>query len=75
MHLRHIQAQPPGQAHHKPFVDHGMRVVRVRVIWLEDVGGGRSARRFKQCAIFQNNSQLVLRTGQRHALDGSMRQR
>ena len=52
-----------------------MGVVRVRVIGLEDVGGGRGARWLKQRAILQNDGQLVLRTGQRHALDGGVRQR
>ena len=74
MHVGHIQAESLGQPHDKPFVDDGMRVVLVWVIRLEDVGGRRGTGRLKQCALLQDNGQLVLRPSQRHALDCCVRQ-
>ncbi|OIQ78460.1 hypothetical protein GALL_398410 [mine drainage metagenome] len=64
MHVWDIKPQSLGQAHHKPLIDHGMRVVLIRVIRLQDMGGWCSASRFKQRIILQDDRQLVLRTSQ-----------
>ncbi|MBN9406648.1 MAG: hypothetical protein J0I00_14660 [Burkholderiales bacterium] len=61
------------QAHHQPFADDEIGMVRIRVLGLQDVGGKRGTRRLRQRTILQDDGQPVLRTGQQHALGGGVR--
>jgi hypothetical protein len=74
LHPRHRQAEPPRQRHHEPFIDHRVRVGRVRMIGLEDMRRRRPPGRLVQLAILQHHRQLVLGTGQRHALERALDQ-
>jgi len=47
MDIRNVESQPLGQSHDEPFIDHGMGIVLIRVIRLQDMGRGSGAGGFK----------------------------
>ena len=75
MHGRHRQAQSGRQTHHEKLVDDRMRIVGIRVIGFQHVGGRGCILRLEQGITLQHQRQLVLRAGQRHALERPLRER
>lgn len=75
MNRGNIQPQTFGQAHHKPLVDHRMAVVVVRVVRLQNMGGGGAASGFKQRLVLKHDGELMLCAGQRHAFDRGVGER
>ena len=47
MDIRNVESQPLGQSHDEPFIDHGMGIVLIRVIGLQDMGRGSGTGGFK----------------------------
>ena len=47
MDIRNVESQSLGQSHDEPFIDHGMGIVLIRVIGLQDMGRGSGAGGFK----------------------------
>ncbi|MCY1530345.1 hypothetical protein D9M68_655290 [compost metagenome] len=74
-HGRNRQAHFPGERHHEPLIDHRMGKVLARVIRLEDVRRGLVTAWFPKLITLKTECDFVLRSGQRHSLQGLLGQR
>ena len=43
VYIGHVKPQSLRQAHHEPFIDHGMGIVLIGVIWFQDICGWRAS--------------------------------
>ncbi|MDT4851779.1 hypothetical protein FQZ97_859780 [compost metagenome] len=74
-HGRNRQAHLPGECHDEPLIDYRMCKVLTRVIRLEDVRRGLVTAWFPKLITLKTECDFVLRSGQRHSLQGLLGQR